>query len=114
MGVSAPGTLTFVVRGPISRDDLPGLSDRVCGLLERSGAGIACCDVSGVEPDAVVVDAMCRLQLAAHRHSCQVRLRNASAELLDLIAFMGLTDVLPDDPAESACADRPLDPAALP
>ena len=97
MGISTPRTLTFAVRGPIGRDDLPGLSDRVCSLLERSGAGVAYCDVSGVEPDAVVVDAICRLQLAARRHGCQVRLRNASAELLDLVAFMGLCDVLVED-----------------
>jgi ABC-type transporter Mla MlaB component len=52
------------------------------------------CDVSGVEPDAVVVDALARLQLGARRTGCRVRLRNASPELLDLVAFMGLQDVL--------------------
>ena len=97
MGVSAPHTLSFSVHGPISRDDLPGLSDRVCTLLEGSGAGIAYCDVRDVEPDAVVVDALCRLQLAARRHGCQVRLRNASEELLALVDFIGLCDVLVDD-----------------
>jgi hypothetical protein len=51
--------------------------------------------VSGVEPDAVTVDALARLQLAAQRHRCQVRLRDASSELLELVAFMGLRDVLP-------------------
>jgi hypothetical protein len=35
------------------------------------------------------------VQLAAHRHGCQVRLRNASDELLELVRFMGLRDVLP-------------------
>jgi hypothetical protein len=30
------------------------------------------------------------------RRSCQVRLRNASTDLLDLLLFMGLSDVLPD------------------
>jgi ABC-type transporter Mla MlaB component len=82
--------------GPISRDDLPGLCDRVCALLGQSGADIALCDVSGVEPDAVTVDALARLQLGAVRHGCRVRLRNASPELRALVAFMGLTDVLPD------------------
>jgi len=46
--------------------------------------------------DAVTVDALARLQLAARGYGCRVRLRNASAELLDLVAFMGLEDVLPD------------------
>jgi hypothetical protein len=51
-------------------------------------------DVRDVEPDAVTVDALARLQLAARRLSCRLRLRNASPELLELVAFMGLADVL--------------------
>ena len=96
MAALAPQTIAFAVHGPIARDDLPGLCDRVCVLLERSAAGIALCDVSSVEPDAVTVDALARLQLAALRHGCQVRLRNPSAELRELLAFMGLRDVLQD------------------
>jgi ABC-type transporter Mla MlaB component len=88
-------TVAFAIEGPIGRADLPGLCDRVCALLERSGAGVAVCDVSGVEVDAVTVDALARLQLAVRRKSCQVRLRGASGELQELVAFMGLTDVLP-------------------
>jgi ABC-type transporter Mla MlaB component len=91
-----PRTIAFAIEGPIARADLPGLCDRVCGLLEGGHAGVAFCDVSGIEPDAVTVDALCRLQLAARRHGCQVRLRNASKELLELVEFMGLEDVLPD------------------
>ncbi len=88
-------TISFAVRGPIARPDLPGLCDRVCALLEASGAAIAWCDVCGVESDAVTVDALARLQLAAGRHGCQVRLQRASDELRDLVTFMGLEDVLP-------------------
>ena len=66
----------------------------MCGLLEGSRAGVALCDVSGVQSDAVTIDALARLQLAAHRHGCEVRLRHASSEVLDLVAFMGLRDVL--------------------
>ena len=93
----APTTVTFAVWGPILRDDLPGLCDRICALLRSSAAEIAVCEVCGVEPDGVTVDALARLQLAARRNGCQVRLRNASSELLELVAFMGLTDVLPED-----------------
>jgi ABC-type transporter Mla MlaB component len=85
----------LVIRGPIERDDLPGLSGRVCAALRAAGPGETRCDVAGVEPDAVTVDALCRLQLAAKRLGCSVRLTNASRELCDLIAFMGLRDVLP-------------------
>lgn len=96
MATRAPQTIDFAIRGPIARADLPGLCDRVCALLQRSGAEIARCDVSGIDPDAVTVDALARLQLAAGRLRCQVRLRGASSELLELVAFMGLSDVLPD------------------
>jgi ABC-type transporter Mla MlaB component len=95
MAIPAPQTVAFAVYGPITRADLPGLCDRVCALLSQSGADVALCDVTGVEPDAVTVDALARLQLAARRHGCQVRLHHASDELLDLLTFMGLRDVLP-------------------
>ena len=87
-------TTDFAIWGPIARDDLPGLCDRVCALLHASGPGVRRCDVTGVPPDAITVDALARLQLAARRLGCQVRLANASDELRELIAFMGLRDVL--------------------
>ena len=96
MAARAPQTVAFAIRGPIARSDLPGLCTRVCALLERTHAGVALCDVSGVVPDAVTVDALARLQLAARRHGSQVRLRQASSELLELVEFMGLSDVLAD------------------
>jgi ABC-type transporter Mla MlaB component len=96
MGVPAPETVAFAIRGPITRADLPGLCERVCAVLHENGPGLVLCDVHGVEPDAVTVDALCRLQLAARQLGCQVRLRHASEELIELVGFMGLTDVLPD------------------
>ncbi len=96
MAIRPQGTIAFAISGPIDRGDLPGLCDRVCALLERSDAAVALCDVSGVGVDAVTVDALARLQLAARRHGCHVRLRNASADLVQLVAFLGLSDVLPD------------------
>jgi ABC-type transporter Mla MlaB component len=97
MEAFAPKPLEFAVTGPIARSDLPGLCERICALLEGSGgAAVAFCDVTGVEPDAVTADALARLQLAARRRGCLVRLRGASSELLELLAFMGLDDVLPD------------------
>jgi ABC-type transporter Mla MlaB component len=96
MAARAPQTIVFAVGGPIAHADLPGLCERLCALLKRSGANVAVCDVSGVEPDAVTIDALARLQLAARRNGCQVRLCQASEELLELLAFMGLRDVLPE------------------
>lgn len=96
MPTSGQYSVAFVIYGPINRTDLPGLCDRVCALLSERAVDVAVCDVAGVDPDAVTVDALARLQLAARRHGCQVRLRDASDELVELVAFMGLTDVLPD------------------
>jgi ABC-type transporter Mla MlaB component len=96
MTASAPHTVALAIEGPIARADLPGLCERVCALLEKSRACVALCDVRNVDVDAVTIDALARLQLAARRHDCRVRLRNASDELRELIAFMGLCDVRPE------------------
>jgi len=96
MPTSGPQPVAFVISGPITRADLPGLCDRVCARLREHGPGVVHCDVRGVEPDAVTVDALARLQLAARRLRCQVRLCHASDALLELVAFMGLEDVLPE------------------
>src|SRR5262245_40757103 len=98
MAPRAPRVFAFAVYGPIDRSDLPGLCERVCALLaSNDGAEVALCDVTGAEPDAVTVDALARLQLAARRYRCRVRLRNATPELAELVAFMGLEDVLPEE-----------------
>jgi hypothetical protein len=96
MAMPAQRFVAFAIRGPIARDDLPGLTDRVCSVLRAGRPDVVLCDVAGIAPDAVSVDALARLQLAAVRHDCQVRLRHASPELLELVAFMGLLNVLGD------------------
>jgi hypothetical protein len=89
-------TISFSVWGPILRGDIPGVSARVCRLLEENKPDVANVDVCTMAvPDAVTVEALARLQLAAQRNNCRVHLRNASSELLDLLAFMGLRDVIP-------------------
>ena len=97
MAAPGPPTVAFGIRGPIVRADLPGLCERVCALLAENRAEVVRCEVDGVEPDAVTVDALARLQLAARRYGCRVRLCGASDELLGLVSFMGLEDVLPCD-----------------
>lgn len=94
MDTSGPSEVAFAIRGPIARGDLPGLCDRVCALLRAHGPGVVDCDVWGVRSDAVTVDALARLQLAARRLGCRVRLCHASDDLVELVAFMGLDDVL--------------------
>ena len=54
-------------------------------------------DVRRLEADTVSVNVLARLQLAAKRRGYLLRFRNASRELLALVSFMGLRDVLPTD-----------------
>ncbi len=61
-------------------------------------------DVGGVGDDAVTVDALARLQLVARRSGRELRIRNASVALLDLIEFMGLQGVLQVEATTRAAA----------
>ena len=110
MAASIPRVIVFALVGPVDRVDLVDLCARIGRLLERCGADVAVCDVGAAHPDAVTVEALARLQLAARRAGCRLRLRNASRELRDLVALMGLDDVLPAEedatPAASAGGRR--------
>ena len=52
------------------------------------------CDLTGVHATAATVDALARLALALRRQGGRLQLRHASSELVELIGFMGLADVL--------------------
>jgi ABC-type transporter Mla MlaB component len=95
--------IVVALRGPIALADVPALWEGVRDLLAGSEAELVLCDVAAlVAPDAVTVDALARLQLAARRSGCRVRLRHPCGELQDLLGLMGLSDVLgpalPDKP----------------
>ncbi len=51
-------------------------------------------DVGHIEVDAVALDAIGRLALAARRHGCRVRLHGADAALWELLELAGLRDVV--------------------
>src|SRR5947208_17003087 len=88
------GSITILISGPIAPTDLAGLYRRVCALLEGCDAAVAVCDVDGITADAVTVDALAQLQLAAGRHRCGVSRRGAASELTEPVTFMGLRGVL--------------------
>lgn len=91
-----PGTTVLVLAGPIARGDIPGLSELGRVLMERCDVDLVVCDVGAIaEPDAVTVDALARLQLTARRVGRRIHLRRACDELEELLALMGLSDVLP-------------------
>jgi ABC-type transporter Mla MlaB component len=97
-------TIVLVISGPIARADVPRLCERAHTLLEGSDADVAVCDVGGLaDPDAVAVDALARLQLTARRLGLQIRVRHAGGELQDLLALMGLCEVVP------LCAELPVE-----
>ena len=65
MVASAPQIVVFAIDGPIARSDLPRLCEQACALIDKTGADVALCDVSKIDPDAVSVDALARLESAA-------------------------------------------------
>lgn len=55
-------------------------------------------DVGSIAADLGTVGSLARLQLEARRLGLDLELRSASPELLDLIAFVGLEEVLAVEP----------------
>lgn len=93
---SAPSTIVLVVGGPLTPSSILGLRASLDLLLEGSPGDPVVCDLGTLDGwDAGTVDALARLQLTARRLGRQIRLRHASGELQELLALMGLCDVLP-------------------
>jgi ABC-type transporter Mla MlaB component len=96
------GVMRLDVTAPIRPEDVPGLCARACRQLDATDAPRILCDVAAfAEPDAAVVDALARLQLAAKRLGRSIELRGASTQLQELLTLMGLAGVMsfaPDEP----------------
>jgi anti-anti-sigma regulatory factor len=91
-----PDTIELTIAGRIDRSDAARLGRQVRGLLADAGAARIVCDVGSVtQSDVAVIDALCRMRLAARRSGCQFRIRHPSPGLLQLIFLIGLTDVVP-------------------
>lgn len=89
----------LVLSEPIARDDIPRLCERIRPLLDLAEHDPVDCDVGALgEPDAVSVEALARLQLTARRLGRRLRFRGACGELQDLVALVGLGEVLPCGP----------------
>jgi ABC-type transporter Mla MlaB component len=86
----------LVIGGNIVPADIPAFCRRAYALLEDCDRHVVICDVGAVvNPDAVVVDALARLQLIAKRLGGRITLLHAGSELQQLLCLMGLADVLP-------------------
>ncbi len=55
-------------------------------------------DAAGLEADALTLDLLARIALAARRSGFQLWLHGSSPELRELIAFAGLERALPEQP----------------
>jgi STAS domain len=86
-----PRAIVVVLAPPLAHADIRSLCLRVRDVLERHPGEAVICDVGAfVDPDAVTVDALARLQLTARRCGSCVRLRNAHVQLRALLALTGL------------------------
>jgi ABC-type transporter Mla MlaB component len=98
MPSARPTAVVFAVAGPVARADLPAICGHVAALLEATGADVALCDVGALSADAVAIDALARIQVAAQRMGRQVVLRHVADELRALMALAGLDAVLRIEP----------------
>ena len=91
-----PAEIELGASGPLERADIPELCERAQGMLAGQPADRLVCDVGAIiEPDAVTVDALARLQLTALRLGREMQLSQASPKLEELLSFMGLGGVVP-------------------
>jgi hypothetical protein len=87
------------LRGGDRRSYVPPRDPVPCVVLVRGDAEVACWPLpAGQIPDLWVVDRLARLQLAARRRGCSLRLRGAPTQLRELINLAGLSDILTTEP----------------
>ena len=91
---SSPALL--VVAGPVDdQDDVRALCEQLGAVMAGCAAATVVCDVYALPPDARALEALARLQLTARRAQRRIRLQRASRELLQLLEFAGLAEVIP-------------------
>jgi anti-anti-sigma regulatory factor len=67
---------------------------RFGALLDEARVKTVVCAVTDVAADAVTVDALARLALAARRRGCTISVSGIDEELRSLIELAGLAEVL--------------------
>jgi hypothetical protein len=88
--------VTWLLRPPLDRGDIPLLCDQLGMLIAGTGAVVVRCDVGDFpEPDVVLVDTLARLQLTARRLGAHIQLARASPRLQVLLALIGLGQAVP-------------------
>ncbi|MEU2930202.1 STAS domain-containing protein [Streptomyces sp. NPDC007251] len=89
--VNAEEPAVLVLAGPVTREEVAGLCERVRLLLAGGGSRVVVCDVGGLGPPGLaVVDLLARLELAARRAGGRIRLRDPDPALPALLDLVGL------------------------
>ena len=90
-----PRTAVLEIGGPIAPADFAGLCARGRTALRGDGAARLACDVAAVRrPDAATIDCLARLALVARREGATFTLLRPTPALRELVALVGLCDVL--------------------
>lgn len=80
--------------GRMARADVPRLNECLRLMVKGTDVTAVTCDARLIEASLEAVEALARLQLAAARLGCGLRLRGASDELEALIDLCGLAGLL--------------------
>ncbi|MDQ1457211.1 MAG: hypothetical protein QOH28_2831 [Actinomycetota bacterium] len=87
--------IVIVVHGRIENKGRIKNNGRIEDTGPDDASGPLACDVGQItEPDELALEVLARLQLTAQRLGVSIRLHNAGAALVDLLALAGLSDVL--------------------
>lgn len=85
-----------MIAGPVAaRADVRALCEQLSAVMSKCAADIVVCDVHALPPNARALEALARLQLTARRAKRRIRLERPRPELLQLLDFAGLADVIP-------------------
>lgn len=88
-------SLAVEVYPDLDREAVRALTHRLVDALAAGSYAEVSVDVSSVQsPTAAHIEALARLQLAAQRYRARVKLVEPCPGLIDLLEFVGLTDVI--------------------
>lgn len=88
---------------PLPLERLRALCARLDRILHDADVGMLVCDLRGAtSPTCDTVEALARLRLLARRHGCGFHVLQPRDELRDLLALLGLEEVLLLEPGREA------------
>ena len=87
-------SMCVAIREVTSAAELEDLCARARTLLLATRAGVLITDVGQAPVDLQTVHAIAKLSLTARRMGRRMQLRHVSPALADLVAFVGLADIL--------------------